>query len=114
MNWQATLFWLSTAFFFGLGGIGWVIYAVARRSPRYHPALSFAGTAIGLLPAYLLLLRVLTALRAVPAPVTVWHYLALAVVTGAGCVAGVLTVVYIVVGNREYRRERTVARVGVP
>lgn len=100
------LAFLSGLFYLGGGLVGWVLCFAARRSRRYHPPISLAGLAIGLLPTYLLLLRLLRQWGLVASTTDVWQYVALCLVCGATVVTGATAYYYVLQSNRQERAER--------
>lgn len=109
-GWAETLFALSTLFYF-LGGLGgWLLCVVAWFSRRFRPALTPAGIGIGLVPGYILLIRVLRETGHLAPGTTIPQYLAacliVATVLAMVAVAFVFTVGSIVDERRADRLAR--------
>jgi fatty-acid desaturase len=102
---------LSTIAYFGGGVVGWLICWAARNSRRYHPAITYTGLGIGMLPTYLFLLRILRAFGLSWPLADIWQLLATFLVVTTVTVAGVMAFYHVVVSNRAERRER-LARTG--
>jgi hypothetical protein len=96
--------------YFASGLVGWAISIGARFSKRYHPALSLAGTAIGLMPTYSLTVVLLRRFGAVSYEVDVWQRVTILLVCVAIVALGINSFIYVVRGVRE---ERALARRGL-
>lgn len=98
---------LASAGLYLLGGlVGWGINLLARRSQRYYPAIAHTGTALGLLPTYLLLLRVLRAYGVAPPVADVWQLFTLCLVLLASTGSGVAALVYVGIAIGDERQDR--------
>lgn len=53
MNWADVVVLVATVAFFGTGLVGLAVGFSATRTKRFHPAMSYAGLAIGLVPTWL-------------------------------------------------------------
>jgi hypothetical protein len=102
---------LSTIAYFGGGVVGWLICWAARNSRRYHPAITYCGLGIGMLPTYLFLLRILRAFGLYWPITDIRQLLATLLVVTTVTVAGVMAFYHVVASNRAERRER-LARTG--
>lgn len=96
----------STGLYLLGGGVGWGINLLARRSRRYYPAIAHTGTALGLLPTYLLLLRLLRAYGVAVVPADVWQLLTLCLVLLASTGSGLAALLYVAIAIRDESAER--------
>jgi hypothetical protein len=97
----------SAALYLAGGLTGWAINLVARRTRRYFPAVAHAGTALGLLPTYLLLLKALRTFGVITAPADVWQLVTLCLVLTTGLANGLAALWYVL---RAIREERAAGR----
>lgn len=111
MTWQQALTIASTLLYIGGGLVGWLLCFAARRSRRFHPPISLAGTAIGVLPTYLVLLRGLKWAGAIGEAVDLWQLLMLCLVCLTIVATGTAAYAYVLQSNR---KERAEARMRAP
>lgn len=106
MTMMDALIAVSTVAYFTGGLVGWLISFAARNSRRYYPTLSLTGTGIGVLPTYLLLLRVLRWIGVVPDHTDVWQLLMLSLVCTTITATGIAAFVFVLRSNDTERQER--------
>lgn len=92
-----------------LGALGWCITIAAHFTHRYYPALAHTGTAIGLVPAYALIVWVARAQGWVSRTANPWQQLALALTIAAACLSAALALRHVLLGIEQERHDRRIA-----
>lgn len=105
MTVQGFLTVASTLLYIGGGLVGWLLCFAARKSRRFHPPISLTGTAIGVLPTYLVLLRGLKWAKVIPESVDIWQLLMLCLVCLTIVATGAAAYGYVLDSNRKERAE---------
>jgi hypothetical protein len=99
----------SAGLYLAGGMTGWLLNLAARRTRRYYPGVAHAGTAIGLLPTYLLLLQALRAARVATAPADTWQLLTLCLVLAVALANALAALYYVLRAVREERADLRLA-----
>lgn len=101
---------LSFLGYLSLGALGLALSCVSLRSSRYHPAMSFAGLGIALVPCWFGVLLALRRLGLLGAVADTQQRIAIAIVVSASVYATAMAIRHVVAAIRGERRERSAAR----
>jgi TRAP-type C4-dicarboxylate transport system permease small subunit len=105
--------WLLLLSFLGylsLGVLGLSLSGVSLGSSRYHPAMSFAGLGIALVPCWFGLLLALKHFNLLPSTTDFQQRVAIAIVVAASVYATIMALRHVIAAVRGERRERREAR----
>jgi len=105
MSLTDALTFATVAAYLASGLVGWAVCLAARRSRRYYPAMSFAGTGFGLLPTYTALLLILRRYGAIDAVPDTWQRVTSFLVCVAVVALGLAALGYVASARRDEARE---------